>query len=50
LDPNLLRDVGRQIRVLAHQPTDDHVDVRRMPGPEGPERSLIAIESASDDE
>lgn len=50
LDPDLLCDVRRQIDVPAHQPTDNHVDVRGVPGPEGPERRLIAIERASNDE
>src|SRR5437773_2079906 len=50
LNPDLLGDVGGKVRVPADQATDDHVDMRGVPGPKGPERPLIAIERASDDE
>ena len=40
----------REVEVLPHQAADNHVDVRSVPGPQGPERSLIAINRAADDE
>ena len=45
LNPDFLRDVRGHVRVSAHQATHDHVDVRSVPGPEGPERPLIAIDA-----
>src|SRR5262249_27547640 len=38
------------VHVSAHQAAYNHVDVRSVPSPEGPERSLIAIDRAADDE
>ena len=46
LDPDFLRDVRRQIGVVTDQPPDDDVDVRRMPGPQGPHRRLVAREGS----
>ena len=50
LDPDLLRDVRRQVRVPARQPAHDQVDVRRVPGPERPERAFIAGDRAADEQ
>jgi hypothetical protein len=50
LNPDLLGDVRGQVGVTPHQSADDHVEVRGVPGPKGPERPLISIERASNDE
>ena len=46
LDPHFLRDVGGQIRIVSDQTSDDDVDVRRVAGPQGPHRRLIARQGA----
>jgi hypothetical protein len=49
LNPDFLRDVRRRIGIPAHQATHDHVDVRCVPGPEGPERPFIASNRSADE-
>jgi hypothetical protein len=46
LDPHFLCDVGREIRIVADEPPHDDIDVRRMTGPKGPHRRLIAREGS----
>ena len=46
LDPHFLRDVGGEIGIVSDEASDHDIDVRRMSGPEGPHRRLIARQGA----
>src|SRR5258708_18562084 len=46
LNPDLLCHVGGKIGIVPHQAPNDDVDVRRVAGPQGPHRRLIAGDGA----